>query len=251
MAQELAKSRPSEMVMQSNDIDIGMMMKSLIDTNITTAGVDAMAKLADLYERMQSRKAEAAFSVDFAAMQTAMPSIQAKRMVKRDNGSILYRYASYEDINDQIAPYLRQFGFALSLDFENDAESVEAILTIMHRSGHKIVKRFKVRNAGGPKNCTPAQCDEAAATLAKRCVIAAALNLSTDKSGEPSNDARLQGDGQLITFDQATQLESRLRACGGDVSKFLKFVGVDEFCNIPVSKYTEAESLVARKEQKR
>lgn len=231
------------------DLDVGAMIQSVIDRGITEQSVAAVTSLVDLYERIHARTAAAAFAADFSAMQASMPPVVARREVKRSNGQLMYRYASYEDIMQQVGPHLTANGFAVKLDYENTDNSVTAILSLIHRDGHREVSRFRVRSAGGPANCTAAQCDEAAATLAKRCAIAAALNIATDKSGQNyDNDARLEGDTSLITFEQASDIERRIAKTGRSREKLLKFCGVTEICDIPARMWPEIDAQLKRAE---
>ena len=243
---------PEQPVVESangGQLDVASMIHRVIECGLTEKSVSAVASLVDLHERIQRRNAEKAFAYDFAAMQSSMPPVIARREVNRSNGQLMYRYATYEDIMQQVGPHLAANGFAVKLDFENDATSVTCLLSLIHSGGHREVSRFRVRSGGGPANCTPAQCDEAASTLAKRCAIAAALNISTDKSGQNyDNDARLEGSAELITFEQAADIERRLAATGRSREKLLKFCGVTEICDIPARMFAEIDAQLRRAE---
>ncbi|MGW5978715.1 ERF family protein, partial [Bacillus altitudinis] len=113
--------------------------------------VDKMERLMGMYERIESRRAQAEFAADLAEMQDTLPSIG-----ERGNAAGRYTYALWEDINAAIKPIMKRFGFALSFRTDcTNGVSVTGVLT--HRSGHREETTINLPADGsGNKNAVQA-----------------------------------------------------------------------------------------------
>src|SRR5438132_11427040 len=69
-------------------------------------------RFLQMKERVDARRAEMAFNAAFAEMQSALPVIDEKGIIKVGE-QIRSRYARFEDINDVVKPILREHGFAV------------------------------------------------------------------------------------------------------------------------------------------
>lgn len=134
--------------------------------------VDKMERLMGMYERIESRRAQAEFAADLAEMQDTLPSIG-----ERGNAAGRYTYALWEDINAAIKPIMKRFGFALS--FRTDCSnrvSVTGVLT--HRSGHREETTINLpADSSGNKNAV--QAVASSVSYGKRYTASALLNLTS------------------------------------------------------------------------
>ncbi|WDS36198.1 ERF family protein [Pseudoxanthomonas sp.] len=134
--------------------------------------VDKMERLMLMYERVESKRAEAEFASALADMQSRLPSIG-----ERGDAAGRYKFALWEDINAAIKPILTEYGFALSFrtDF-TDGIAVSGVLT--HRSGHKEQTTIKLpADPSGNKNAV--QAVASSVSYGKRYTAGALLNLTS------------------------------------------------------------------------
>ena len=135
--------------------------------------VDKMERLMGMYERIEAKRAVAAYQADLAEMQEALPSIG-----ERGNAANRYTYALWEDINAAVKPILKRFGFALSFrtDCQKDAISVTGVLT--HKDGHREETTISLpADSSGNKNAV--QAVASSVSYGKRYTAGALLNLTS------------------------------------------------------------------------
>lgn len=137
-----------------------------------TVDVEKMERLMTMYERIEGKRAEAAFSADLAEMQDALPSVG-----ERGNAANRYTYALWEDINAAIKPVLKRHGFALS--FRTDCQKDVTVTGVLsHRSGHSVETSITLpADASGNKNAV--QAIASAVSYGKRYTAGALLNLTS------------------------------------------------------------------------
>lgn len=135
--------------------------------------VDKMERLMAMYERIESKRAVAAYQADLAEMQDSLPSIG-----ERGSAAGRYTYALWEDINAAIKPVLKRFGFALSFrtDCQKDGISVTGVLT--HREGHREETTISLP-ADGSGNKNAVQAVASSVSYGKRYAAGALLNLTS------------------------------------------------------------------------
>ena len=151
--------------------------------------VDKMERLMSMYERIESKRAEAAFAHDLSEMQDRLPSIG-----ERGNAAGRYTYALWEDINAAIKPILKAHGFALSFRTSHEnGITVTGVLT--HSSGHREETSITLP-ADGSGNKNAVQAVASSVSYGKRYTAGALLNLTSH--GE-DDDAFAAGNGYDIT----------------------------------------------------
>ncbi len=181
---------------------VGEMLQAVIAKGVSPDSVDALAKLCDLYERMEDRNAEKQFAQAFVALQS---DIVAKTVIPNRG-----RYERFEDIMSVVGPLLGKHGFTVS--FSNDFKENRILETcqLTHIGGHTRTNSFAVRTGGRSDSDTQADCK--AATTAKRNALLNALNIviRQDILSE-EHDASIEGDpNALITELEADELERRV-----------------------------------------
>ena len=156
--------------------------------------VEKMERLMAMYERIESKRAEAAFAADLAVMQAELPSIG-----ERGDAAGRYKFALWEDINAAIKPILTRFGFALSFRtaFE-DGIAVTGVLS--HKGGHSIQTTIKLpADASGNKNAV--QAVASSVSYGKRYTAGALLNLTSH--GEDDDAFSASGSYDYSTWRDA------------------------------------------------
>ena len=73
--------------------------------------IDKMERLIAMQERVQARDAEVAFNAALAQLQPELPVIDERGGIRDRSGNIQSTYALWEDVNEDIRPYLAKYGF--------------------------------------------------------------------------------------------------------------------------------------------
>lgn len=224
---------------------VAQMLQAVIEKGITAENVTALEQIVGLYERMQAKDAERAFSTAFVALQSDMTPIQAMRVVPDNHGGVRYNFAPFEDIMRQVKPLLQKHGFTVSFSMDVGDGKVTQHCTLRHIGGHSQMNSFTARVGKGPPGSTDTQADGAASTYAKRFALCDALAIVVERDG----DAR--SEGALITAEQADELRRRVKATGSDEKLFLQVAGAGFFEDIGADRYNLLDAMLAKKEQKR
>ena len=146
-----------------------------------TVDVDKLERLIALHERAQIRNAESAFNAAFAEMMADIPTITEHGST--NNG----KYATLEDIIEQVRPVLTKYGFALSHRTEwPDKKTVKVVGILMHREGHSRSSEFMAdADTSGNKNAI--QGLGSAVSYGRRYTTKDLLNIAT--RGEDNDGA--------------------------------------------------------------
>ena len=235
----LQKTEQTAAIVQIND---NAALMAAIARAASDPGVDVekMERLLSVYERMESKRAEAEFARDLADMQAELPSIG-----ERGNAAGRYTYALWEDINTAIKPVLSLHGFALSFrtDF-TDGIAVTAVL--QHRGGHREETTIKLpADKSGNKN--DVQAVASAVSYGKRYTASALLNLTSHGEDDDAYRAAVE----LVTDEQAATLRDMLEATGSNMVKYLEYMRAPSIEKIPAKDYAKALAALKAKESKK
>lgn len=222
----------------------GDFIAAALASGVTPDSVAVVERLCALRERETQQQAERDFATDFVKLQGAMPPIEAAKAVPGNDGTIRFRYAPYEDIMRAVHPLLKEYGFAVTFDTEINEGRVTVTCTLMHVGGHTRSNKFAARIGQGPPKASEAQGDGAATTYAKRFALCGALNITV----EQDTDARLVGD--MITVEQANELEKAVRETAANEASFLKWCGAATYEDIPQNRLEEARAMLAKRKAK-
>lgn len=227
------------------DLSPTQLIRAVIDKGVTLESVGVVERLVALAERQEARQAERDFAVAFVKLQSEMPAVQATKPVPNKDGSIRYHYAPYNEIMEQVKPFLEKNGFTLTFSMDFKEGRIIQTCTLMHVSGHSRSNQFMARIGNGPPGSSEAQGDGAASTYAKRFALCNALNIvcEVDTDGQ---DAR--SEGEPISWDKVIFLKDLVKEVGADEPKFLAFAGVSRYEDIGSSRY---DSLVNALQKKR
>jgi len=204
------------------------MLQAVIEKGIGPENVAVLEKLMQLYERVQEREAERAFTQAFNALQADLPQIVASTEIPNRG-----RYEKFEDVMRVVGPLLVKHGFAVS--FSMDAKDGRVLETchLRHIGGHSHSNSFAVRTG---KADTETQADCKAATTAKRNALLNALNIVIRQDAfQSEDDAAIEG--ALIGPDKVQFLKEECADRGVNVPKFLEMAGVKTFEEIRAGSY--------------
>ncbi len=238
---------PQMQLVKSGEPSVGLMLSGLIESiqkgETTPQTVEVLKGFMDLYERDQARLAERQFNAAFVNLQKEMPTVHADKMVTGTNGVVMYRYASAEEIHNQIQPYLIANGFSVSSSQKMEGDRVTATATLMHTSGHSKPSEFTSRIGKGAPGMNETKCDLATSTIAEREALCNLLNIPRSSR---EDDARMIGSP--IGSEMAEDLRIRVQQVGADKFAFLKFAGAATFEEISDERWPVLDELLKRKE---
>jgi hypothetical protein len=217
----------------------GLNIQSIADRILSG---DLTNEKLDMIERLVKMDAERKFAAAFVALQADMPKVKATQAIPNNDGSVRSRFAPYEEIMEQVAPYLKKHGFTVSYSTDYKEGRLIKTITLTHVGGHSRSNQFAVRIGSGPPKASEAQADGAASTYCKRFALCDALNIVIDVD----TDARIEGG--TITPQQADELERRVAETNSNKAAFLKLAGAATYAEIPAAKYDLLDEMLAKKE---
>lgn len=138
------------------------------------ASVDTLERLMVVRKELRAEQAETEFNAALSAFQAECPII----LRNREGHENRYRYAPLEQIVKEVTPLLSKHGFSHQEDGVVTEGWVEALVTVTHRAGHSITKRFKVPTES-KAGMSPQQKFGAAMTYATRYAFCAAFGIRT------------------------------------------------------------------------
>lgn len=165
--------------------------------------IDKMERLLQMQERVLDRQAAAEYSAAMATMQTDIPSITKRGST--NNG----KYATLEDIVDEVRPVLQRHGFAVSFRVNTLERAIEVTGVLMHRSGHREETTMLLpADTSGNKNAV--QAFGSSVSYGKRYVLCSLLNITTRGEDDDGNSA---APTKTVTAFQAGQIAQRVAQC--------------------------------------
>lgn len=205
--------------------------------------IDKMERLIQMQERIMDRNAKSAYAAALAEMQPELPVVIERGAIDMGNNRPKQRYALWEDINDAIKPVLARHGFGLS--FRTGQQDGKIIVTgiLSHREGHSEETTMHLPvDTSGSKNAV--QAVGSSTSYGKRYTASALLNLTS--RGE-DDDGRAAGAGQLVSAEQAAQIEALIVEVQADKAKFLTYFKVPSITDIPLAQFNRAVQLLESK----
>lgn len=209
---------------------------------------EKLMKLLDMQEHIMAKQAEIDFNSALARLD--LPRIVRKGSVAYSDKSGVskeaFKFARWEDIDKVIRPLLSAEGFTLS--FNSDArDGGGAVITgtLSHVGGHsrKASLPLALDNSGGKNNI---QGMGSTISYGKRYTATMLLNIVT--VGEDDDGG---GDDEVITNEQAVEIDLLVVEVKADRERFLKWIGAFEVQNIKAKDYEKAVSKLNEKKVKK
>ncbi len=224
------------------------LLSAAIDKGVS---VEALEKLVALHERVADRYAAQQFAEHLAAFQLACPPIEKKSTAKiatKAGGEFRYTYAELDEIARTVAPFLAARGFSYSWDSTTHEGTLAVVCTLRHSNGHSITSTFAAPVESRSGATSKMQDTASAMTYARRQSTVAILGLTT---ADPDNDGRKQEEQHPISEDQATLIRDLLSESGANVTRFLKWLGVESVAEIPLHAYPTAVANLEKARDKK
>lgn len=230
-----------------------MILESAVNGGITQENVAVVKELVAMCREQRAEDAKAAFAKAFFQLRKNMPEIYADKEAKTKSGEVAYTYCSEHEIAAKIEPVLLQHGFTTLFGQEEHDGKVTVKITLMHEGGHSETREFTVRSGSANAMKDATACDTGAATTAWRHLKIKMFGLKSRIS--ENQDPRLLGE--IISQQQAEELQHRLKMVNGDETAFLKFCGVvassppcaADYLKIHSSRYESADAALSKKEK--
>jgi hypothetical protein len=223
-------------------------LSAVVQRGITPDSAAVVREIVLLMREEAKEKARIDFAADFVALQRELPQVIAESFVCKAKGSNYkhvkgtapqapgFFYAKSEEIHEQIKPCLDRHNFAITMTTEipmngavPDPDRITGVATLIHASGHERTARTTVRKR--PSD-SASDSDVGTATVATREAMCDVLGVM--RRPWNSEDARVQGDQtQMITPEQAMDLEQRAKDCGANLAAILAMGHAATFDSIP------------------
>lgn len=163
LPQQVTVSNESQAIMNA-------ITNACADPNMDVAKFE---KMWQLYDVMQKRQAEQAFSAALANMQADLPTVVEKGM-----GHNSKTYALLEDVIGLVRPVMSKYGFAIIFNIEQVEKSITVTSILKHSQGHEERTSITLPHDGsGSKNAV--QAIGSSISYGKRYTLLAMLNIAT------------------------------------------------------------------------
>lgn len=231
-----AQAKKEEVLLPAPMPQTGMALTpmDMLDRAITQgAGIEVLTKLMDLQERWDRNQNRKAFDEAVASAKA-----EIKPVVRNATGHNSKKYADFAALAMAVDPIISKFG--LSYRFrtaQTDKIAVTCILS--HKSGH-----FEETTLAGPADTTgnknAIQAIGSTLTYLQRYSLVQALGLAASND----DDGKVAGIGDLISEQQAAQLEKLIASAGRSVAKFCEFAKIENLAELPANRFEPAVTLL-------
>lgn len=207
--------------------------------------VAKLERLLAIQERLLADQRRAAFVAALARLEARLPQIAKSGVIVDRDGRARNRFARIEDIDIAIRPICGEEGFSFAFDSRPAPGGSEYSCALHHRDGHTETKTLVLPlDSGAGRNAV----QSAGSTLsyAKRYLLGMHLHLVTrDEDDDGTGASRAP-----VTAEQADHLRSALIDAGGSEDRFLRWLGVEAFAEIPAARYEGALKFIAEKRRR-
>lgn len=213
----------------------------------TTVDVDKLERLMGMYERIEAKRAEQAFSEAMNAAQGDM------RAVSQDasNPQTRSKYASFASLDGALRPTYAKHGFSLSFDTADGAPEscIRVVCKIAHKGGYSERPHLDMpadgKGAKGGDVMTKTHATMAAVSYARRGLLKMAFNIAEGEYDDDGNGASAVNT-DFITEEQRKVIADLLPG-GDELAGFLRFMGVASIAQIRVTKYKAAVDAIEKR----
>lgn len=215
MSNALAKQDAAVVPIADNGALMGAIANAARDPNVD---VEKMERLFAMYEKMEARKAEQAFSDAMKAAQAEMPMIGKDRHNSQTNSD----YATLDAINARITPIYTRHGFSLTFDTTDSplAEHIRVVCNVLHNDGHSKAYSYDApmdaTGIGGKVNKTPTHARGSAITYGRRYLTLMIFNLSTGVDDDGNSAGGYDASDWYAAIADASTMEE-LTARGNEL----------------------------------
>jgi len=233
-----------ELQQPNGDEIMAVIARAAADPNTS---VDKMERLLAMYERIESKKAEAAFSAAMVKAQQEMRPISADAT----NPQTRSKYASYAKLDSHLRPIYTEHGFSLSFDTgdTDKPDHIRVLCVVSHAAGFNRTFHADMpadgKGAKGGDVMTKTHAAGAAMSYGMRYLLKMIFNVAI---GEDDTDGNMPAE--RINDEQKAKIQSLIKEVGANTGAFLKYFKVGEIDEIRADRYDIAIKMLEAKRRK-
>jgi len=199
---------------------------------------ELMERMLAMQERILARDARMDFHAAMAAFKAECPPAPkiSKGAVRSDGSKkSTQMFAGLDVIAEHIRPYLARHGLSYRYETEIDEKMTRIVCVVAHVMGHEERSAFAcLTSDAAVPGANKVQIGGSAMSYGMRYSLLAAFGLT---SALPDDDGQSIGQSTAtITEPQAADLKALAEEVGADVPRFLRYIGVASFGEIPASR---------------
>lgn len=164
---------------------------------LSQAGVEAVKELFSLRQKIVEEQARKEFYEALRRVQEQLPAVPRTRTVLNQNGTVRYRYATFDDMLRVVKPYLTQNGFSFGFKTRIEGNQVYVRCELYHEGGHMESCEVALPILSSP-GMNPAQAAGAVLTYAKRYSLSMLLGISAEEDTDANLNTTLVGDQVIV-----------------------------------------------------
>ena len=209
-----------------------------------TINVEKLERLLAMQQTILTDQRRTAFMAAKARLQAILPQVTKHGTISDRDGNARNRFAKIEDIDTAIRPLYTAEGFSFDVDSKAVTGGATYTCKMSHAEGHSETKElFLPLDSGAGRNAV----QSAGSTLsyARRYLVMMHLNLVTRDVDDDASGAA----STPITAAQVAELRAGLAASGGSEARFLNWLAVASFEDIPSGNFVRAMKFLEAKKQ--
>jgi hypothetical protein len=191
----VAMPEPVQPILKPEPIDEQILRMA---ERISGAGVEALKELFALRERIVNEHARRQFYEALRQVQAELKPVPKKRIVKNKDGSIRYRYATFDDVVETIRPILVKHGFSFS--FKTNIGDNKAMIRceLYHKDGHTETCEVTMPLIPDASGMNIVQSFGAVITYGKRYALSLLLGIPSEEDTDGNPDVTIQNEKIII-----------------------------------------------------
>lgn len=215
----------------------------------SSVDIDKLKQLLEMREKIEERAAQREFNEALSRVQEATVRIVADK----ENNQTRSRYASFAALDREIRPIYSRLGFNLSFDTgeTGSTDEVRIMCHVSHSSGHTKTHHIDMPADGlgakGSAVMTKIHARGSAVSYGRRYLLIMIFNLAISLDADDDGNA---AGGELITEEQALELQKGIEETGSDIAKFLKYFQAADLGLIKAKDFPRAVSALNQKGKK-
>lgn len=208
--------------------------------------MDKFERLIAVTERIEARRAEAAFNAAMSEVQAKLKPVARKLQNSQTNS----KYADLAAISEAADPIIHEGGFGfITSEFQSSLPNHLGVRAkVTHAAGHSETHDFNVPVDGtglkGNPNKTATHAYASTLTYGRRYAKCCVFDIAT-KNDMDGNSAK--ADDGFITPEQAEELSKLITETNSDIHKFLAMGGIESLSDLPARQFVAAKALLLKK----
>lgn len=203
---------------------------------------DDLSQFMDLQQRWEADQARKAYVQAMAAFKSEPLRLTRDRTVSYSGTQ--YSHASLAQVVDAVVASLSKYGLSHRWETSQEGDNITVSCVITHELGHSERTTLSAGpDKSGSKNSI--QAIGSTVTYLQRYTLMAATGLAAHDMDDDGRSAETAVE--RITPSQLADLEAKIDEVGANRTNFLKVCKVDNFADMPVSRYPAAIRALEQK----